>query len=323
MKKSSISAVMLAMLMTACSNNENLIQTNEDGIQTISAEIIQPANTNSSRVIIGGNPGDGTRPITWRADDPNTKANEADVIYVYDSKGNAGRFIYNETADGSEGVFKRDTKVGNPLYDIKNALCVTTSVGVPSQLPANLNSEFSMKSTMMYHRGAENAPMYGTLEQDGILRFHPVTGIVELCIENLNEYRSENSQMLGIQIQAFDKDGNAKYISANQAKLTNTDNPQNAQIEFIGNGNDFIGLFLQAGTSVDNKLYFPLITGEYGRLEVTIWKNTLFNEKKGKKLSKTVSITPKTGSTSFTIEKKLYSITKTIEKLPEEPKPAK
>ena len=304
MKKLQLSVALLGLAMVACTN-ENVVVEESEGIETISAEIVQPGNM-GSRLIIGEQ-NEGNYPMKWRADDPNTTPNEADVIYVYDSEGNAGRFVYNETAAAPKGIFVRDKKHGSAIKDIKNALCVPTSVGRPSDLPASIDDKFNYMSTMTTNRGAENAPMYAIYE-NGTLKFHIVTGMIELNIPNLAEFRPSADKMLGVQIRAFDEKGNPKYISAKEANI-DFSNPENPVVKLIADKNEFIGLFIQAGISMTNKLYFPLLTGNYSKLEIDLWSNVQFNDPT-RRMSTTVTLTPTGGKEFFTIEKKVYSVTK-------------
>lgn len=312
MKKIQLTVALLGLAMAACTNNEEFAE-EVKGIETISAEIIQPMGV-SSRIIVGDKDSAGNYPMRWRADNPATKPNEADVIYVYDSKGNAARFVYSEPETSPKGIFTRDTKVGAPIEDIKNALCVPSSVGNARLLPTAIDATFNYMSTMMYTRGAENAPMYGEFDKtSGTLQFKIVTGMLELNIPNLAEFRPNENSMLGVQVKAYGKDGKKKIISGTQAKLdfTQKENP----VVSISGGDDFIGLFIQKGVAMGNKLYIPMVTGEYSKIELSLWPNTSFkDEVPSKCLSEVVTLAPKGGAASFTIEKKLYSVTRTFVK---------
>ena len=307
MKTIKMSAVVLSLLLAACSSDDdNTPQINdENGIQTISAEIIQPGSI-SSRVIVGGNPGDATRPFTWRADDPATKANEADAIYVYDTMGNAARFVYSEAKAGSEGIFTRDENVGNPIVDIKDALCVPTSVGRPKDLPAGATSEFNFMNTMLHNRGAENVPMYGEVT-GGKIQFTPMAGMVEIIIKNFDAVKEAIAKdeiaknQFGMKLIAYDESGNAKDIATTKAKL----DIANKTVVFLedGSAKDFIGLMVQdVAAHKDNKFYFPLVAGNYSKLEVSIHPLNAFKPA----MVETATFTPADGK----IANKIYSFEK-------------
>ena len=295
--------------MAACSSDDDVVLIQDvNGVQTISAEIIQPGSI-SSRVVVGGNPGDPTRPFTWRVDDPSTKANEADAIYVYDSKGNAARFVYSEKTPGTAGIFTRDAEAGTPLVDIKNALCVPSSVGVSKQLPTSANAEFNYMNTMLNNRGAENVPMYGELV-DNKLQFTPMAGMVEVVIKNFDEVKKaladnkDAKNQMGIKLVAYGADGQPKNIASTKAKL----NVANQSVEFISGGKEynFIGLMvMEVANRTDNKFYFPMVAGDYSKFEVSIHPMNSFKPA----MVKTVTITPKEGK----IANKIYSFEETFE----------
>lgn len=309
MNKFKISAFVLSLFMVACSSDDEIITNEEKTIEVISAEIIQPEEANGTRVIIEGNPGDAIRPLRWRADDPNTKANEADVIYVYDSEGNAARFVYSETEDASKGIFKRDVNIGNPIKDVKNALCVTTGVGRKGDLPTSITDTFKFLTVLMHHRGGENAPMYGEMGADGILKFQPLTGILELVVDNysdiINDPVVKAKNQFAIKLVARDENGHVKHLSDGDASI----DFENKTLKLPGLANDTDCLMLMVNeisslSKDDNRFYFPLVTGQYSEIKITIHPLNAYKPA----MTEEFIIKPKSGT--ITIDKKLYSVSK-------------
>lgn len=302
---------MLSLFMVACSNDEELVKNEEKGIEVIPAEIIQPCGDNSTRVVIGGEPGDGSRPIMWRADDPKTSKSEADVIYVYDSEGNGASFIYSENEDGTSGVFIKDkkNKKAQVVKDVSSALCVSCALEKRSYLPGGVDKEFKFSSMLFHRRGAENAQMYGFME-DGILKFKPTTGILELVIQNDDEIKKAakdnyKATQFIITLEAYNENGEKVIIGGGKGKI----DPATESLEII-DGEPKLDLAVRDFGAIGNTYYFPLIPGEYSKFELTLRPASV----RKAPMSEVFTITAKEG-TLMKVEKKLYTIKPTFKLL--------
>ena len=316
MKKIYFSAVVLGLAMAACSSQDDIFVEEQKGIETISAEIIQLAGM-GSRVIIG-DAVDGVHPMSWRADDPRTtKKDEADVIVVYDSNKNLATFKYTETTDAAKGQFVK--KEGAVITDIAGALAAPSLVSLPTPTTGKSpsvkfdeegNLFFSYVNTMMYHRGSENAPMYGTMGTDGVLKFQPLTGVLRIRIPNLktdfyDKIKYDNRKSLAIKVIAYGTDGKYKNIASTVAKINPKDNP--IKVELTGSHKEFISLFLEAGIFEGMEespvVSCPILPGDYQKFEIEIryWNIG------GDVMSKPVTVQGLNGE-ALSIGKEIYTI---------------
>ena len=301
-----LGTMLIALAMAACTNNDGLdeqLGSNEKGIQTISADIIQYQP--SSRVVIGESNA-GKRTISWKKNDK---------ILVFGAPGESAIFTYNGTTNSPSGIFEKDAKETNTISKVTSALFANN---LNSTDIKNLTDGFVNMSNKFFGSTVENAPMYGHLEADGSLKFYQTMGMLELDITNLYTLKVEgkNTDFRCVRVTS-DKPLGSKGKNDYFFHLVNTDNPLNVKTEVVlgketdANMYKCVYNFINSNinTSKSTKVFLPILVGEYPEFTVELFYDSgaANPAKQGTVYGKKV-LKPKAPATSFQIDKKLYTV---------------
>lgn len=194
MRNIKLYAALLGLSLAACTNTEDIEKLDSYGTQSFVAEIAQPKV--DSRIVVGDLV-NGVYPLKW---------NKLDRIQLFNSDFRYIQFTYNGTEDTPQASF-----TGNVYSSFKLPFVYATcnlslgSSGKNKGVVTSFNSSnLSLNNPLKYE-----VPMYGVLNENNSITFHPTTGMLDIKLEGkFGNYKKIISQEA---TEFKDLQGNIKY----------------------------------------------------------------------------------------------------------------
>ena len=286
MKNINIYAVALAMSFAACTNKEDLETPQQNSLNVITADIVQPAT--DSRIGIGALD-QGKYPLTWQS---------ADLITVVDSKGNRASYTYKGTTGAASGNFEKDpyynyVKLDNIAYSIANIDAEALWVE-PSDPDLKPIFDFNSGGTdASYSLRGGHIPMYGAWnDKTQSVQFYPLMGFLKVKVKVQNGYylviACDDEHCIGDSEATVQVDGTPESAKIVVSKWGNSEReiPSGSKGEFL----------------------IPLPAQQYKSFSLYMLNRTPIGNSLTEFRSKTITIKPKKEGEMINIEKKIYDL---------------